>query len=120
MERSKIPLNKWLLAIHLMGESKKGISAHQLHRMLEITYQSARFLCHRIREAMREEGFEPLGGAGKNVEADETYFGETKVRRTTRTVGRPFTKRGKTGPSNKCAVVLLVERGGKVRSFHRR
>src|SRR5258707_42704 len=60
MERSKIPLNKWLHAIHMMGASKKGVSAHQLHRMLGITYQSAWFLCHRIREAMREEGFEPL------------------------------------------------------------
>jgi transposase-like protein len=59
MEKSKIPLNKWLLAMHLMGASKKGVSAHQLHRTLEITYQSAWFLCHRIREAMREGGLAP-------------------------------------------------------------
>src|SRR3954447_1569115 len=56
MERSKIPLNKWLMAMHLMGSSKKGFSAHQLHRTLGITYQSAWFLAHRIREAMDDKG----------------------------------------------------------------
>jgi len=68
MERSKIPLNKWLLAMHLMASSKKGYSAHQLHRTLGITYQSAWFLSHRIREAMANDQSGPLGGEGKTVE----------------------------------------------------
>lgn len=78
MERSKIPLNKWLMAMHLMGASKKGYSAHQLHRTLGITYQSAWFLAHRIREAMRDSAPSAIGGGGKIVEADETYFGELR------------------------------------------
>lgn len=122
MERSHIALNKWLMAFYLMCSSKKGVSAHQLHRALGIDYKSAWFLAHRIREAMREGGFDPLGGSGSGgiVEADETYYGdvpESKRRKVT-TAGRPFTKRGKTGPSNKRAIVSLVERGGRVRSFH--
>jgi transposase-like protein len=91
MERSKIPLNKWLMAMHLMSSSKKGMSAHQLHRMLKITYQSAWFLAHRIREAMMDDvgSAGPLGGNGKIVEADETYFGP-KDRVTKRTIrGKP-------------------------------
>src|SRR5580700_7770511 len=74
MERSKIPLNKWLLAMHLMMSSKKGISAHQIHRMLGITYQSAWFMCHRLREGMRDMSHTAiggLGGANKVVEVDE-------------------------------------------------
>jgi transposase-like protein len=115
MEDSKIPLNKWMLAIHLLGTSKKGVSSHQLHRILHITYQSAWFLTHRIREAMREEGTEPLGGTGKVVEADETYFGHKKDRRPVR---KNPTKGGRSGPAGKRAVLALVERGGSVRSFH--
>jgi transposase-like protein len=120
MERSHIPLHKWLLAFHLFTASKKGFSAHQLHRTLGITYRSAWFMAHRVREAMRAGGLEPLGGKGKVVEADETYFGDIPEakRRTKTTSGRPYTKRGKTGPSNKRAIVSLVERGGNVRSFH--
>jgi hypothetical protein len=120
MESSHIKLHIWLQAFALMTASKKGISAHQLYRSLNVTYKSAWFLCHRIREAMRTGGLAPMGGEGKIVEADETYFGnipESKRRRTT-TSGRPFTKKGKTGPSNKRAIVSLVERGGTVRSFH--
>jgi hypothetical protein len=120
MESSHIKLHIWLQAFALMTASKKGISAHQLYRSLNVTYKSAWFLCHRIREAMRTGGLAPMGGEGKIVEADETYFGnipESKRRRTT-TSGRPFTKKGKTGPSNKRAIVSLVERGGAVRSFH--
>ena len=75
-ERSHIPLHKWLLAIRLMASSKKGISAHQLHRTLGITYKSAWFLAHRVREAMHDTGSaSPLGGEGAFVEADETYVG---------------------------------------------
>src|SRR5262245_57088786 len=75
MERSHIPVHKWLHAIHQLSSSKKGMSAHQLHRMLGITYKSAWFLAHRIREAMGTKHTTPLGGSGKIVEADETYVG---------------------------------------------
>jgi transposase-like protein len=120
MERSHIALHKWLQAFHLMCSSKKGISAHQLHRTLDITYRSAWFMAHRIRECMRTGGLAPLGGEGKIVEADETYYGPVakSKRRDKTTSGRPFTKGGKTGPSNKRPIVALVERGGSVRTFH--
>ncbi len=111
-ERSHIPLHKWLLATHLMASSKKGISAHQLHRMLGITYKSAWFMAHRIREAMApaaDKASDPMGGEGKVVEMDETYVGNKKGRKL----------RGKNHPGNiKHTVVALVERGGAVRSFH--
>ena len=75
-ERSHIPLTKWLLATQLLTSSKKGISAHQLHRMLGVTYKTAWFMAHRIREAMKPaEGADPIGGEGKTVEADEMYIG---------------------------------------------
>jgi transposase-like protein len=80
LERSHIPVHKWLLAIHLMSASKKGMSAHQLHRMLGITYKSAWFLAQRIREAMADKTPTPLGGQGKSVQADETYYGNTSKR----------------------------------------
>ena len=87
MERSHIPLNKWLLAMHLMNASKKGMSAHQLHRTLNIGYQSAWFMCHRIREAMRVKKFTgPLGGKFKTVEVDETYVGGKATNRKSRKV----------------------------------
>jgi transposase-like protein len=73
-ERSYIPLNKWLLAAHLLAASKKGISSHQLMRMLGVTYKTAWFMAHRLREAMKE-GSVLLGGAGRIVEADEMYIG---------------------------------------------
>jgi transposase-like protein len=75
MERSHIALHKWLHGFHLMASSKKGVSAHQLHRSLDITYRSAWFMAHRIREAMRAGGLAPMGGAGGVVEADETFIG---------------------------------------------
>lgn len=120
-ERSKIPLNKWLLATFLMASSKKGMSAHQLHRMLGVTYKTAWFMAHRIREAMKEDvkSAGPLGGEGKTVEADETYIGKRDVPYVSpQRKGRPFTKKGKGGGAQKRTVVSLVERGGKVRSFH--
>ena len=108
-EDSKVPLNKWLIAVHMMCASKKGISAHQLHRMLGVTYKTAWFMCHRIREAMRE-GFDgKLGGGGKIVEVDETFGNERKPRRQG--------KKGR-GYEHKTKVLSLVERGGRVRSFH--
>jgi len=123
-ERSKIALNKWLLATFLLASSKKGMSAHQLHRMLGVTYKTAWFMAHRIREAMKEDvkSSGPLGGEGKTVEADETYIGK---RETPRVYARPRarknwkpTKSGKAGGADKRIVVGLVERGGKARMFH--
>lgn len=117
-ERSKIPLSKWLAALFLLTASKKGISAHQIHRSLGISYKSSWFMMHRLREAMRTGGLEPLGGAGKVVEADETYHGKTEQPRVSpHRDGRPY-KKGSRGPRDKCPIVALVERGGSVRSFH--
>ena len=119
MERSHIPLNKWLMAFYLLNASKKGMSAHQLHRALNLDYKTAWFMCHRIREAMRSGGLGPLGGEGKIVEVDETYHGKTeKPRVSPQRRGRPYNPRGSRGPKDKRAIVSLVERGGNVRSFH--
>lgn len=117
-EASHVKMNHWLQAIFLMTSSKKGISSNQLHRTLGVTLKTAWFMSHRIREAMREGKLGSLGGSGKFVEADETYYGPTKEKRTATTSGRPFTKSGKAGPSNKRAILGLVERGGMVRTFH--
>ena len=106
-ERSKIKLNLWLLAVYLMCSSKKGISAHQIHRMLGVTYKTAWFMCHRIREAMKDDGSAMLGGTGGAVEVDETYWGTSKPKgRTAR------------GYDHKMKIVSLVERDGEKRSFH--
>jgi transposase-like protein len=119
MERSHIALHKWLQAFHLMTSSKKGISAHQLHRTLDITYEAAWFMTHRIREAMRTGGLIPMGGSGKIVEADETYYGPTETPRAPkRKRYTPITKRGRSGPAGKRPILALVERGGSVRTFH--
>lgn len=107
-EGSKISLDKWLQAVYLMCASKKGISSHQLHRMLGITYKSAWFMTHRIREAMKDPIFSKMGGGGGVVEADETFWGNKKPK------GQ---KKGR-GYHHKEKVFSLVERGGKVRSFH--
>ena len=77
-EHARIPLHKMLQAVYLVTSSKKGVSAHQLHRTLEITYKSAWFLLHRIREAMRSGDLSPMGGPGVIVEADETFIGHIK------------------------------------------
>ena len=120
-ERSHIPLNKWVLASHILAASKKGMSAHQLHRMLGVTYKTAWFMAHRIREAMKEDvaSSGPIGGAGKTVEADETYIGkrETPRKLARGRIANP-TKSGKAGGAQKRIVVGLVERGGKARMFH--
>lgn len=109
-ERSKLPLNKWLLAATLFAASKKGISAHQLHRMLGITYKSAWFMAHRLREAMKDDVGGLLGGGGKTVEVDETYWGNKQRHKL------PGEKK-RGGPHKQMQVVTLVERGGKARSF---
>ena len=112
-ERSHLKLHKWFQAAHLMASSKKGISAHQLHRTLKVTYKTAWFMEHRLREAMRE--LHPngqLGGEGKTVEIDETYIGgkERNKHRNKRQSG--------TGGVGKEIAFSLVERGGHVRSHH--
>lgn len=108
-ERSHVPLNKWLLAVHLLCASKKGHSSHQIHRMLGITYKTAWFMTHRIRESMRDPVFvRQMGGRGKVVEADETYWGNKS---------KKYQGPGK-GAHHKMKVFSLVERGGEVRSFH--
>jgi transposase-like protein len=109
MESSHIPLRLWAQAFTLLCSSKKGMSAHQVHRTLKITYKTAWFLCHRIREAMRQGGLGPLGGEGKIVEADETYYGpidKAKIRAKT-TSGRSFTKSGKSGPPTSARLLPL-------------
>jgi len=118
MERSHAKLTQWAMAFWLGASSKKGFSAHQLHRALGCQYNTAWFLHHRVMEAMREGGLDlpPLGGAGRVVEADETYFGRVENPATLNAHGKPFRKQG--GGINKRAIVTLVERGGKVRSFH--
>src|ERR1700761_8464210 len=109
-ERSHIPLHKWMLATHLMASSKKGISAHQLHRMLGITYKSAWFMAHRIREAMAPSGNAPVGGEGKVVEMDEMYIAKAPLdQNTVKKDGTPYLKNRGTGVANKHAVVALVE-----------
>ena len=106
-ERSKVPLHKWVLATHLVCSSKKGISSHQLHRTLGITYKTAWFMSHRIREAMNIEPSGQLGGGNEPVEVDETFWGN----------------KGKQAPGarsfhHKMKVVSLVERNGEKRSYH--
>lgn len=105
-ERSKVPLHKWLLATHLMCSSKKGMSAHQLHRMLGVTYKTAWFMAHRIREGMRDFNPGTMGGPNSVVEADETF------------IGGKAKNRAYADPPKKEAVFSLVERDGSVRSFH--
>jgi len=127
MEDSHIPLNKWLFAFHLLCASKKGMSAHQLHRMLGVTYKSAWFMAHRIRYAMTQE---PLSSKLDGiVEIDEAYIGgKFRVQNRPNMTG-PLIKMsakamgqdprtGRNPVKNKEAVVSLVQRGGKVRSIH--
>jgi transposase-like protein len=107
-EHARLPLTKMLQAVHLIVSSKKGISAHQLSRVLEVQYKSAWFLAHRIREAMRSGDLAtPFGGNGGAVEVDETYIGFKK--------GRAMQK----GTGHKMAVLALVDRdSGQSRWFH--
>jgi transposase-like protein len=119
MERSHTPLTHWAYAFTVAADGKKGFSAHQLMRQLGCQYNTAWFLHHRVMEAMRRGGLDlpPLGGPGKIVEADETYFGKAETTHVSpQRKGRPFIKRGHAW--NNRPIVALVERGGNVRSFH--
>lgn len=105
-EESHCPLHKWLQAIHLICSSKKGISSHQLHRVLEVQYKTAWFLSHRIREAMRSGDLTPFGGGGGEVEVDETF------------IGREPGSAKKAGWGHKMKVLSLVDRStGEARSI---
>lgn len=106
-EGSHIKLHIWLQAAYLMCASKKGISAHQLHRTLNVTYKTAWFMEHRLREAMNQPDNGKLGGHGKHVEADETYWGRKRG-----------VRKGRGGYQHKNTIMALVERGACVRSFH--
>lgn len=107
-ERSHIPMTKWLLATHLMCASKRGVSAHQLGRMLGLPYKTAWFMAHRIREGMRELSPAPVGGEGKTIEADETFVGGKEKNKH-----KSKRDRSHIGGVGKEAVFSLVERGGK-------
>lgn len=120
-ESSHVKLNKWLLAAYLLCSSKKGISSHQLMRTLEVTYKTAWFMTHRIREAMKTGAFSPVGGSGKVVEADEAYHGKRETPREAQRHDKyrtAPTKRGKGGGAEKRPIVALVERGGEARATH--
>jgi transposase-like protein len=108
-ERSKIPLSKWLAALFMLTSSKKGVSTHQVHRTIGVSYKSTWFMMHRLREALRDGGFSPMGGPGKIVEADETFYGKLE--------GQPKRSQG-SATTHKNTILSLVERGGNVRSFH--
>jgi transposase-like protein len=113
-ESSHIPLRHWLQAIFLLSSSKKGISSNQLARTLGCTLKSAWFLSHRVREAMKDISPSPLGGEGKIIESDETYWGPKDVETDPKMRMR---RRGKPGPGGKARVMTLVERGGHARSI---
>ena len=109
-ERSHVPLHKWFQAVYLLCSSKKGISTHQLHRMLGVTYKTAWFMTHRIREAMREGVFAPMGLDGGVVEVDETFIGHDRAKKPR------WQKKGR-GYAHKHKIMTLVERGGRTRSI---
>jgi transposase-like protein len=108
LERSKIPLTKWWMAAHLFNQGKNGVSAHEIHRTLGVTYKTAWFMMHRLREAMNELNPTPMGGKGQSVQADETYYGNTSRR----------AKGYRKGLRHKQSILALVEPKGKVRAFH--
>jgi transposase-like protein len=114
MEHSHIPLSKWVLAAHLMAASKKGFSAHELHRVLDTSYEAAWFMFHRLREAADDTDVTgPLGGSRKPVEVDETYIGGKEGNKHANKRLHPG-----AGMGGKMAVVSLVDRDGRTKSFH--
>lgn len=108
-ERSKVPLTKWWMAAHMINSGKNGVSAHEIHRALGVTYKTAWFMMHRLREAMTDLAPTPMGGSGKSIQADETYIGNSSKR----------AKGYKKGHSHKNSIVALVDPStGKARAFH--
>jgi len=107
-ERSKVPLTKWWMAAHMFNSGKNGVSAHEIHRNLGVTYKTAWFMMHRLREAMADLNPTPMGGEGQSIQADETYYGNSSKR----------AKGYKKGHSHKAGVVALVEPNGRARAFH--
>jgi len=105
LERSKVPLTKWLMAAHMFNSGKNGVSAHEIHRTLGVTYKTAWFMMHRLREAMNELNPAPMGGEGQSVQADETYYGNSSKR----------SKGYRKGHSKKAVIVALVEPKGRAR-----
>jgi transposase-like protein len=106
-ERSKVPLTKWWMAAHMINSGKNGVSAHEIHRTIGVTYKTAWFMMHRLREAMADMNPEPMGGKGKSVQADETYYGNSSKR----------AKHYRKGHSHKASVVALIEKpSGRVRA----
>jgi transposase-like protein len=113
-ERSKVPLTKWWMAAHMLNSGKKGVSAHQIHRTIGVTYKTAWFMMHRLREAMADlNPSGPLGGEGKTIEADTSFIGGKEANKH-----RNKRDSKKIGGMGKQIVHSLVERGGKARSHH--
>lgn len=106
-ERSKIPLTKWWMAAHMFTSGKNGVSAHEIHRNLGVTYKTAWFMMHRLREAMIQLNPSAMGGEGQTIQADETYYGNSSKR----------AKGYKKGHSHKAGIVALVEPKGRSRAF---
>src|SRR6185436_20262342 len=107
-ERSKVPLTKWWMAAHMMNSGKNGVSAHEIHRQIGVSYKTAWFMMHRLREAMADIAPAPMGGEGSAIQADETYYGNTSKR----------AKHYRKGHSQKASIVALVEPGKHTRAFH--
>jgi transposase-like protein len=108
-ERSKVPLTKWWMAAHLMNSGKNGVSAHEIHRTIGVTYKTAWFMMHRLREAMTNPAPKPMGGKGGQVQADETYYGNTSKR----------SKSYRKGLKRKEAILGVVDPGtGEARALH--
>jgi transposase-like protein len=107
-ERSKVPLTKWWMAAHMLSSGKNGVSAHEIHRSIGVTYKTAWFMMHRLREAMVDLKPGPMGGEGQTVQADETYYGNSSKR----------AKGYKKGHRHKQQVVALIEPNGRARAFH--
>jgi transposase-like protein len=120
MERSHAKLTQWAAAFHMGASSKKGFSAHQLHRTLGCQYNTAWFLHHRVMEAMRRGNLDlpPMGGSGSIVEADETYYGRAKEKKLKKPRSVPYTKGGWKNKGAARPIIALVERGGNIRTFH--
>lgn len=108
-ERSKVPLTKWWMAAHMLNSGKNGASAHEIHRAIGVTYKTAWFMMHRLREAMTDPAPKPMGGSGGQVQADETYYGNTSKR----------SKSYRRGLKRKEAVLAIVDPDkGEARTLH--